>query len=107
MNALSGKTVAVAGGTGNVGSFIVRGLLKEGARVAVPSRSEEKIESLRNHIRNTDGSDPDRLYTITGNLSNEKDAARILNKITRPGRSSRCCRIFAWAFYTGSLFVER
>lgn len=47
---LKGQTIVVAGGTGNVGSHIVRALLTTGARVAVPSRSAEKIAGLRGYL---------------------------------------------------------
>ncbi len=47
---LTGKTVVVAGGTGNIGSHVVVALLDSGARVAVPSRSAEKIVGLREHL---------------------------------------------------------
>ena len=39
--------VVVAGGTGGVGEGIVRAFLKQGAHVVVPSRSESKLEGLR------------------------------------------------------------
>jgi NAD(P)-dependent dehydrogenase (short-subunit alcohol dehydrogenase family) len=64
----------VAGGTGNVGSAIVRGLLTRGATVVVPSRSASKLERL-------DESHPptirQRLIGIAGNIGNERDAERI------------------------------
>lgn len=41
----------VAGGTGNVGTFIVRALLERGMSVIVPSRSAEAITSLRRHLQ--------------------------------------------------------
>lgn len=47
---LSGKVAVVAGGTGGVGEGIVVSLVKEGATVVVPSRSEEKIERLKAYV---------------------------------------------------------
>lgn len=47
---LAGRVVIVAGGTGNVGTHIVRALLQHGSTVAVPSRSQEKIEELRQYL---------------------------------------------------------
>ena len=44
---LSGKTAIVTGGAGALGSAIVRVLLEEGARVAVPFRKAGELESLR------------------------------------------------------------
>lgn len=44
---LSGKTAVVTGGTGALGSAVVRALLEAGARVAVPFRREGELERLR------------------------------------------------------------
>jgi len=74
----------IAGGTGNVGRAIVRGLLMRRATVVVPSRSASKLEAL-------DGAEgPDthnRLITIVGDVSNEHDAERIrAEALERAGR---------------------
>lgn len=76
------KIIVVAGGTGNVGSFIVRQLLTTGAKVAVPSRSEEKAESLRNHLSQIGGVDLENLYTFNGNISDESISSQLLEEIT-------------------------
>lgn len=47
MSKLSGKIAYIAGGAGNVGEGIVRGFLKEGATVVTSSRSNEKLDRLR------------------------------------------------------------
>lgn len=47
---LHARTVLVPGGTGNVGEGIVRTLLTAGARVVVPSRSADRLDSLRELI---------------------------------------------------------
>lgn len=44
---LNGRTVLVPGGTGNVGEGIVRTLINHGARVVVPSRSQARLDTLR------------------------------------------------------------
>lgn len=82
MKTLIGKNVVVAGGTGNVGSFIVKALLENGANVIVPSRSEKKIAGLREHLQNTSESDLSRLHTYMGNLSDEEKANEILKRVT-------------------------
>lgn len=47
---LEGRTVVVAGGTGNVGEGVVRAALGEGATVVVPSRSEERLDFLSSSL---------------------------------------------------------
>lgn len=69
-----GAVALIAGGTGNVGRAIVHGLLIRGATVVVPSRSAAKLEMLAAaqelHSR-------ERLIAIVGDVSDERDAARI------------------------------
>lgn len=43
---LANKHALVVGGTGNVGYFLVDGLLRAGAQVSVPTRSKEKLARL-------------------------------------------------------------
>jgi NAD(P)-dependent dehydrogenase (short-subunit alcohol dehydrogenase family) len=50
MRSLDDRTVVVFGGTGNVGSHVVRALLERGATVVVPSRSDDSLRSLREHL---------------------------------------------------------
>jgi NAD(P)-dependent dehydrogenase (short-subunit alcohol dehydrogenase family) len=64
----------VAGGTGNVGRYLVRALLERGARVIVPSRTAEHLEALRATI---DADHGPRLITMVGDLSDETDALRV------------------------------
>jgi NAD(P)-dependent dehydrogenase (short-subunit alcohol dehydrogenase family) len=62
---LKGKTVVVAGGTGNVGRHIVRALLASEADVVVPSRSAARIETLRREVEPETAA---RLITVLGEL---------------------------------------
>lgn len=82
MKTLNGKNVVVAGGTGNVGFFIVKALLEHGANAIVPSRSEEKFTGLREHLQDTGEPDLSRLHTYKGNLSDEEEAGKLLERIT-------------------------
>lgn len=43
---LAGQDTVVVGGTGNVGAFLVDAFVRAGARVLVPSRSQDKIDRL-------------------------------------------------------------
>jgi NAD(P)-dependent dehydrogenase (short-subunit alcohol dehydrogenase family) len=86
-SALDQTVALVAGGTGNVGAAIVRGLLARGATVVVPSRTEAKRAALRDA---QDASARRRLITIAGNVGNEADAERI-----RAEAVERCGRVDA------------
>ncbi len=52
---LKDKVVLVTGGTGGIGSAIVRGFLNEGARVAFSSTSQAKIDALIPTLGAADG----------------------------------------------------
>jgi NAD(P)-dependent dehydrogenase (short-subunit alcohol dehydrogenase family) len=83
MKSLNDQTVVVAGATGNVGPFVVRALLERGASVAAPSRSEEKLTGLREHLReHVDEGRLRRLHTFVGDLGDERGAAVLRRQIT-------------------------
>jgi NAD(P)-dependent dehydrogenase (short-subunit alcohol dehydrogenase family) len=83
MKSLSEQTVVVAGATGNVAPFVVRALLDRGASVTAPSRSEQKLRGLREHLsENIDESRLGRLHTFVGELGDEPGAAALRQKIT-------------------------
>mmetsp|Transcript_17008 Transcript_17008/g.16421 ORF Transcript_17008/g.16421 Transcript_17008/m.16421 type:complete len:298 (-) Transcript_17008:453-1346(-) len=67
---LTNQTCWVVGGVGVVGRVITRGLLQAGASVIVNSRSEERLEKLKDSLGNPSG-----LITVHGSLL--------------PGRASR------------------
>jgi NAD(P)-dependent dehydrogenase (short-subunit alcohol dehydrogenase family) len=75
---LSGLATLVAGGTGNVGRYIVSALLDRGATVVVPSRSRDKLEALR-AAAGAQG----RLVTLVGDVGDERDAERIRDEAVR------------------------
>jgi len=76
---LENRIIVVAGGTGNVGTHITRGLLDKGATVVVPSRSAEKLAGLRDHLSGT--TDVTRLHGVVGDLANEKSNGALLERI--------------------------
>jgi NAD(P)-dependent dehydrogenase (short-subunit alcohol dehydrogenase family) len=79
---LDGRKIVVVGGTGNVGSFVVRSLLEMGAFVAVPSRSSQRIASLQNLVRESSGDGAlDRLHAFEGDLSDETRADELRSRI--------------------------
>jgi NAD(P)-dependent dehydrogenase (short-subunit alcohol dehydrogenase family) len=83
MPSLNNQTVVVAGATGNVGPFVVRALLERGASVAAPSRSEEKLGGLREHLsEHVDKTRLGRLHTFVGDLGDEREAAILRQRIS-------------------------
>lgn len=82
----NGNTVLVAGGTGNVGGFIVDALLRSGATVMVPSRSEAKLDGLRSFLSEQGRTDAlDRLVTQVGDLATPRKGAELLNALEERG----------------------
>lgn len=74
---------SVAGGTGNVGTFIVRALLERGATVAVPSRTGEKLREVKAHLaQHIDHARLNRLHTFLGHAGDETGAEELLQRIT-------------------------
>lgn len=76
MGDLTGKTVFVAGGAGNIGGMVVRGCLRAGARVVTASRSASRLERLRRFVE-VDGLDQSCLVTLEGNLGGSAGAAQL------------------------------
>ena len=78
---LANKLVVVAGGAGEIGERITRMFMQQGARVLVPSRSEEKLEALEALLKDistgeliplqTDVSTPQGLVTLTAAIKKE------------------------------------
>ncbi|GAB3444998.1 SDR family oxidoreductase [Actinophytocola sediminis] len=77
--------VVVAGGAGVVGECVVHALLGAGARVVVPSRSQDKLDALAGR---TDPAVRDRLHLVPGDVGTETGVARlraeILDRYGRP-----------------------
>jgi len=75
---LAGRVAWVVGGTGNVGRFVVRAMLEEGATVVVPSRSSSKLEALEAAV---DPASRSRLVPTEGDMSDEGDGDRLLAEV--------------------------
>ncbi len=79
MEALAGKKIFVAGGAGEVGEGIVRGLLAHGAdHVITSSRSADKLAHLQDRLADVAGT---RLSTYTANIGIISDAQQVLKHI--------------------------
>ena len=72
---LTGKTVLVTGGTGSIGSEIVKQALEEGAReVIIFSRDEIKHFMMKNRIQDS------RLRTVIGDTRNARSVEQVFSR---------------------------
>ena len=71
-----GKTVIVAGGTGEVGEGIVSAFLQSGAKVIVPSRDKQKLNNLSSRL-----GQPEKLIGIQANIGSEKGGIDFRNEL--------------------------
>lgn len=71
---LDGKVAVVCGGTGEVGEGIVAGLLIAGAKVAVPSRSGERLSELADRLEAA-GAPTEHFVPLLGDLGEMPDGA--------------------------------
>lgn len=76
------QPIIVAGGTGNVGAFVVKELLAHEAIVVVPSRSDQQLHELRAYLTALGMTHRlHQLHTVVGNLSDEAAAAALHQQI--------------------------
>lgn len=71
MSILDGKNALVIGGAGEVGEGIVRQFLNAGATVVVPSRSQYRLEELKQNLK---GCDQTHLITVQAGCGTEAGA---------------------------------
>lgn len=82
MSRLNNQTIVVAGGTGNVGSHLVRALLADGARVIVPSRSTEKLHDLAGYLKPRLPDDAlQRLIPVVADIGEEREGERVAERV--------------------------
>lgn len=79
MSNLTGQTVLVAGGAGEVGEGITRQFLAAGATVIVPSRGLKKLDELRERL----GYLAEKLVTIQAEIGTEEGGMALLAQIKR------------------------
>lgn len=91
--ALAGRTLAVAGGTGGLGSALVALLAREGARVIVGYRSNvERAEKLRRSIEEQFGA---RLYLVAGDILNAEVRRAYVGAVKKVGQPLAGAAIFS------------
>lgn len=72
---LTDKVVIVSGGTGGIGSAIVKAFLGEGAKVAFSSTSQEKIDKLTASLNAGDN-----VYGIVADMTKEEEIKNFVEK---------------------------
>lgn len=75
MARINERVALVAGGAGAVGEGIVRSFLDAGATVVVPSRSGERLQTLRERLE-----EPKRLLTVEGDVGSPDGAVRVRDR---------------------------
>ncbi|MDB4895899.1 MAG: short-chain dehydrogenase [Firmicutes bacterium] len=75
---LNGKVALVTGGSEGIGLETALRLTREGARVAILSRSEEKLRRAADHIRQEAGTAP---LTISADVSDAEACARAVAQV--------------------------
>lgn len=78
MDGLQDKIALVAGGTGGVGEGIVLSLMRQGAKVIVPVRSEVKAAALEAYVA---GIGSGQLVTLHGELDTEENALKLRDDV--------------------------
>jgi 3-oxoacyl-[acyl-carrier protein] reductase len=78
MTRLDDTITLIAGGTGTVGECVVRAFLRAGATVIVPSRSADKIASLREFLG--DGTSR-RLTALVGDIGDPRGAQTLRDQV--------------------------
>ena len=73
---LQGRTVILTGAAGNIGSFISRALLREGARVVMAGRNEEKLNAFIEQLVE-EGFDRAAMCPVTGDCA-DPDVCRAI-----------------------------
>ncbi len=83
MGRLAGKTAFVAGGTGGIGSAIVRMFAREGAKVAIGSRGTESGEALAREVRAEGGAAAHIVTDVNDEVSVERAVAQAVDYLGR------------------------
>lgn len=73
MGWLKNQVALITGGTGGIGSAIVRRYVKEGAKVGVMARNLEELESLKNELG-------DEIHIIQGDVTIPEDNKRAVDE---------------------------
>ncbi|MEM9531359.1 MAG: SDR family oxidoreductase [Pseudomonadota bacterium] len=76
---LEGRHVVLTGAAGNIGGYITRELLREGANITITGRNAERLDNLMQSVAK-EGFDPARLYPVTGDCALPEVCAEICER---------------------------
>jgi short-subunit dehydrogenase len=76
MAALKGQTVIITGASAGIGQAIARTLAKAGATVVITARRQERLETLKKEIEQSDG----QAIAIIGDINSADDRERLLKE---------------------------
>jgi len=96
-------TVLVAGGAGVAGECVVHALLRRGATVVVPSRSEERLAALAAGV---DPAGKDHLHLVTGDVGSEAGVARLRDEVLDRAGPPRGVVASLGGWWEGEQFVD-
>ncbi|MEE4380911.1 MAG: SDR family NAD(P)-dependent oxidoreductase [Pseudomonadales bacterium] len=74
---LAGRTVVLTGAAGNIGSYISRRLLREGARLVMTGRDGEKLDAFARTLA-AEGFDPESMATVVGDCADADSCRHIV-----------------------------
>src|SRR5688572_5282587 len=75
---LKAKVVLVTGGSKGIGKAVARGLLEEGAKVAICARTKAELDAASTELaKNTGG----EVFPVAGDLTREADVKRIVEAV--------------------------
>jgi len=76
---LTGKVALVTGGSKGIGKAVARGLVQEGARVAICARTQTDLDAAATELARPGG----EVFSVTGDLTREADVQRIVDATVR------------------------
>jgi NAD(P)-dependent dehydrogenase (short-subunit alcohol dehydrogenase family) len=95
--------VVVAGGAGVAGECVVHALLRRGARVVVPSRTESRLTELMARV---DPAHRERLHLVVGDVGTEPGVEAVRDAVVREHGAPRAVVASLGAWWEGEQLVD-
>ena len=73
---LKGKVALVTGGSKGIGKAVARGLLEEGAKVAICARTKTELDAASTQLAKATGGE---VFAVAGDLTREADVTKIVD----------------------------